>query len=155
MNTVNNVQLWIFFKFCVFLNLFIFREYEYKKGAFQIGTSQLLLVLHRETLYSQRISYGNLHIFLSFHFLVYFHQVLSVLENEWLWHDGSHLSWASWLPGQPNDWMGQDCLGLALMNMFSNVSTVFWNDLACERISHFMCEKEIFAGVCVGGGVAV
>ena len=79
---------------------------------------------------------------------------MSVLENEWLWHDGSHLSWASWLPGQPNDWMGQDCLGLALMNVFSNVSTVFWNDLACERISHFMCEKEIFAGrhVCVGGG---
>ncbi|XP_061469373.1 CD209 antigen-like protein C [Rhineura floridana] len=58
------------------------------------------------------------------------------MEGNWHWIDGSPLGQRFWKPGEPNNVGGhEDC---AVLHREGN-----WNDIACNREVHFVCEKTV------------
>ncbi|XP_023442668.2 C-type lectin domain family 17, member A [Dasypus novemcinctus] len=55
-------------------------------------------------------------------------------EGDWRWLDGSPVSLSFWDPHEPNNIYEEDC---ASMNKGGT-----WNDLACEKTTYWICERE-------------
>ncbi|XP_034532653.1 type-2 ice-structuring protein-like [Notolabrus celidotus] len=56
-------------------------------------------------------------------------------EGEWLWSDGSQVSYTNWCPGEPNNHGHQHCLQ---MNWGDEKC---WDDLSCAKRLPFVCAK--------------
>ena len=63
--------------------------------------------------------------------------------GEWIWSDGSEVTYTAWASGEPNDWGGnQDC---GVMNWGGSVEED-WDDLGCDEVRPFICQgREIVA----------
>ncbi|XP_030595945.1 CD209 antigen-like [Archocentrus centrarchus] len=59
----------------------------------------------------------------------------SLAEGVWTWVDGTPVTTAYWLPGQPNDFKNQDCGEYVSSDVGS------WNDDGCFAVQHWICEK--------------
>jgi hypothetical protein len=57
------------------------------------------------------------------------------LEGTFVWSDGTPLSYRNFLPNEPNDLMGEDCVEMSPL-------TGQWNDLDCERPQTYLCEAD-------------
>ena len=54
-------------------------------------------------------------------------------EGTYVWTDGTPLDYTNWLPGEPNDFTGEDCAQI-------NDSSGGWNDIPCDGGAHFVCK---------------
>ncbi|CAG5124222.1 unnamed protein product [Candidula unifasciata] len=59
-------------------------------------------------------------------------------EGNWEWSSsGKHIfPFVDWVPGEPNDSSGQDCLILDRQNEYS------WDDYSCNMAVYFICEAK-------------
>ena len=61
----------------------------------------------------------------------------SAEENKWVWTDGTNFGYTNWVPGQPNDVGGEDCLCLDLGHNM-------WLDRSCKNdMFKFICKKQL------------
>ncbi|XP_036439419.1 CD209 antigen-like protein E [Colossoma macropomum] len=63
-------------------------------------------------------------------------------EGVWKWVDGSALTTAYWMSGQPNNggWKGpQDCV------VTRSEAGKRWNDKPCQDVLYWICEKKLFS----------
>ncbi|MFK7926547.1 MAG: MopE-related protein [Myxococcota bacterium] len=57
-------------------------------------------------------------------------------EGDWVWEDGTAVTYTNWETGEPNDQGGEDC---GQLNFFLNGA---WNDQACSLRYPFICELD-------------
>uniref|UniRef100_A0A3Q2DIQ0 CD209 antigen-like protein E n=1 Tax=Cyprinodon variegatus TaxID=28743 RepID=A0A3Q2DIQ0_CYPVA len=60
----------------------------------------------------------------------------SLTEGVWMWVDKTPVTKSYWLPGQPNNYRGQDC-----GEMVQTDSGGKWNDDGCFSQQLWICEK--------------
>ncbi|XP_059150343.1 macrophage mannose receptor 1-like isoform X2 [Physella acuta] len=57
-------------------------------------------------------------------------------EAGWSWEDSAPFSFINWDKGEPNDFQGEDCVGIKTSNMK-------WNDFSCTLKNAFICKKQV------------
>jgi cysteine-rich repeat protein len=57
-----------------------------------------------------------------------------LLEGSFTWVTGEPVSFAAWGPGQPDDFMGEDCAVLDPLDI--------WNDVPCTATKSFLCDRD-------------
>ena len=58
----------------------------------------------------------------------------TVLEGTFEWVTGEPLSFTFWKNGQPDDYMGEDCVVLQITDV--------WNDVPCASSKPFICDRD-------------
>uniref|UniRef100_A0A3Q2D4P4 C-type lectin domain-containing protein n=1 Tax=Cyprinodon variegatus TaxID=28743 RepID=A0A3Q2D4P4_CYPVA len=58
----------------------------------------------------------------------------SVTEGGWEWTDGSPFRYIRWNAGNPDDYLGEDCLTILINNGY-------WNDDNCESKRGYICKR--------------
>ncbi|XP_033731879.1 perlucin-like [Pecten maximus] len=72
----------------------------------------------------------------------------SFVESDWKWIESDkRLTYTNWLPGEPNDHHGEDCLVAELSG-----SRFFWRDQECTSKFNFVCE---IGGDSSGSGIVI
>ncbi|KAK7896517.1 hypothetical protein WMY93_021842 [Mugilogobius chulae] len=59
----------------------------------------------------------------------------SITEGGWEWTDGSPFRYIRWNAGNPDDYLGEDCLSILINNGY-------WNDDNCEYKRGYICKKK-------------
>ncbi|KAJ7376149.1 hypothetical protein OS493_036755 [Desmophyllum pertusum] len=62
--------------------------------------------------------------------------------NNWLWVDGTRLTFSDWYSGQPDNYRQEEFCG-EMYVLQVRYGVVKWNDVNCSRASSFICEKEL------------
>ncbi|XP_038075664.1 fibrillin-2-like [Patiria miniata] len=65
-------------------------------------------------------------------------------EDDFRWTDGSKPSYTNWIPGQPDDLYGADCVQMWL-------DSNQWSDESCYNYRHYVCQQETDVDECADG----
>ena len=59
-----------------------------------------------------------------------------VVEGEYWWSDGTRPVYLNWAPGEPNNYVDEDCVRIRPSGL--------WDDYSCELVgSPFLCERAV------------